>query len=71
MKIRAKFTCSSVAKDSSGNETSVFHAAHGEENKQWSKWTPSGNLSIGISVEGAQGQFTPGKSYILELTPAD
>lgn len=73
MKIRAKFQCHAVTKDSGKNEIVRFTAVYGsgEANKQWSKYTPNGTLEMTISEEGAQGRFEPGKEYFLDITPAD
>lgn len=68
--IRAKFRCSRVARDEYGNETPEFYADHGPGNEQWAKATPGGNLTMTISNPGAQGFFTPGKSYFLTFTEA-
>lgn len=71
--IRAKFQCHEVTKDSSGNEKVSLGAVYGngEANKEWSKYTPSGSLTMTISQEGAQGKFIPGKEYFLDFTPAE
>ena len=40
-------------------------------NKSWSKWTPSGSLSITITNPDAIDKFTIGKAYYLDFTPVD
>lgn len=38
-------------------------------NKSWSKWTPSGSLSITITNPSAIDAFDKGKAYYLDFTP--
>lgn len=67
--IRAKFRCASILKDTD-NETVTLHAANGKKdtaNAQWAKWTPGGQLSLTINNPEAQGKFTPGKYYFLDI----
>jgi hypothetical protein len=70
--IRAKFRCTQVTRNEYGEEVVDFQAAYGTgENAQWSKATPSGQVHMNISTDGAQGKFQPGKHYFLDFTPAD
>lgn len=39
--------------------------SRGEENKEWSKYTPSGTLTMSILNEAAAGQFTLGEEYLI------
>ncbi len=82
MSIRAKFYCVEVAKTASGigsgttGEQVKLAAVYGgndpnDPNKAWSKWTPSGQLTLHITNPDAVGQFEPGKTYFLDITPAD
>ena len=50
-----------------------LHAVYGnsEENKEWSKWTPSGVLNFTVNNPGAMGKVLPGKSFYVDLTPAE
>lgn len=43
----------------------------GEVNKSWSKYTPSGSLTIAITNPAAIDAFERGKAYYLDFTPAD
>lgn len=77
MNVRAKFKCQSVVKHpepahDGGFVAVSFHAVYGEgkENKEWSKYTPSGNLTMSITNPDAFGWFEEGKEYFLDLTPA-
>jgi hypothetical protein len=71
MNIRAKFSCNAVTKNADGSERVELVAVYGDENKPWSKFTPSGNLAMTISNPDAQGAFVPGKTYYLDLSPAE
>jgi hypothetical protein len=73
MAIRAKFKVASVTKYENDSEQVELQAANGRAdtaNAQWSKWTPSGKLTMTINNPAAQGQLLPGKYYFLDLTEA-
>jgi len=72
MMVRAKFKCVSVTNsDTEGGKRYFFDAAvEGEENKSWSKWTPSGRLEVTITNPDAQ-KFEAGKCYYLDFSPAE
>lgn len=40
-------------------------------NKQWSKWTPSGEIRLDITNPDAFKQFVLGKEYFVDFTPAE
>lgn len=40
-----------------------------DDNKQWSKWTPSGELKMAVTNPAAISQFDVGKAYYLDFTP--
>jgi GH35 family endo-1,4-beta-xylanase len=42
----------------------------GEENKEWSRWTPSGEVKMQITNPEALNQFTVGADYFVDFTPA-
>lgn len=72
--LRAKMRVTEVAhiKDGSGNTESErvrLNAVYGdtEENKQWSKWTPSAQLDITINNPDAIGKFSSGHEYFVIL----
>lgn len=76
--IRAKMSVSTVTRnaDQSGNissENITLQAVYGgsEENKQWSKWTPSGTLTMTINNPDAFGKLLPGQFYFIDLVPTD
>jgi hypothetical protein len=78
VKVRAKFRCTSKnIRTSAGPfgmatpvDTEEVHleAVQGEENKEWSKWTPCGQLSMTINNPGALDAFEVGKDYYLDFT---
>lgn len=45
-------------------------STEGAGNGSWSKWTPSGDLSISITNPAAHGKFVDGEEYFLDFTPA-
>lgn len=77
MNVRAKFKCEEIKHnfepkpdDVSANIT--FRAVYGDgkENKDWSKYTPWGELKMGITNPAAIAAFEQGKEYYLDFTPA-
>lgn len=71
--IRAKFSCRFVTKQAYGGEEIGLTAVYGKEgvNAEWSKATPTGDLSMTISNPDAQGYFVPGKDYYLDISVAE
>lgn len=68
--IRAKMKCLSVTKTEHGEVIDLEPVVSGsEENKQWSKWTPSGQLKLSITNPDAFGKMQPGDEFFLDLTP--
>lgn len=43
----------------------------GEENRSWSKYTPSGSIEMWVTNPAAFEQFEEGKDYILTFEPAE
>jgi hypothetical protein len=75
MAVRAKFKCDSkVLTEQGGSEVCRlnFSASHGDgkDNKDWSKWTPAGSLSMTISNPEAFGWFEQGAEYYLDFSKA-
>jgi hypothetical protein len=71
MNIRAKFRCDAVVQ-AVGQETVNLYAVSGDsaENKQWSLYTPSGQLSLTITNRDVFGAFVPGREYFLTIEAA-
>lgn len=42
-----------------------------EENKEWSKYTPSAFFQMQISNPSAQGRLAKGAEFYVDFTPAD
>lgn len=57
-------------KDGWHSEEIIANAVHGDspENKEWSKWTPSGQLTLQITNEAAFGRLLPGDEIMIEIT---
>jgi hypothetical protein len=75
--IRAKFKCLAVVEDKGPDgakyqEQVSFCAVTdaSEDNKSWSKWTPSGSLSMSITNHEVWGAFEVDKEYFLDFTKA-
>lgn len=69
-KVNARFIVDHVTKTRQGMETvSLVPVTRHDtkDNIDWSKYTPSGNLTMAITAEGAQGVFKPGKVYAVTL----
>jgi hypothetical protein len=82
MSVRAKFRCTEKTSRSSASgygekpqpvdtEEVTLVAVMGDENKEWSKWTPSGSLKMQINNPAALAAFEVGKDYFLDFTPAE
>lgn len=76
--VRAKFQVNSVKQivGGSGKVESIEVAMNpvygkaGEANAQWSKYTPSGSLTMTITNEQVFDTFRPGMQFYLDLTEA-
>lgn len=69
-KVRAKFRCDVVLPGYGEGTVDVkFDAVIGDsdENKVWSKWTPSGMLTMHISNPNLLDHFEVGKEYFLDI----
>lgn len=51
--------------------SAVYSDKEGSANKQWSKWTPSGQLRFNVNNPDALGKVLPGQFYYVDLTPTD
>jgi hypothetical protein len=72
MNITALFCCESVDGQTGDDpvETVKFRAAIAEENKSFSKWTPSGDLSLTVTNPDVIGKFVIGELYRIDISPA-
>lgn len=76
MSVKAKFKCWGVEQPAEGyeNTTVTLQAVTygSEENKSFSKYTPSGTVTLSISPETqAHDYFKPGKEYYLTFDEAE
>lgn len=78
MSVRAKFTCQKIVIHQSGKEelrevhlNPVYDANPESENGKFFKWTPSGEIRLGVLNKAAWEKFEIGKSYYVEFTPAE
>lgn len=72
--VKAKFYVAEVARQASQSgsfdgEKVRLQAAMGEENKEWSRWTPSGTIEMQITNEEASRQFVPGQHVFVTFEP--
>jgi len=75
MKVRAKFYCLSIT-DYPETETKMvdlWPVIDGSaENRSFSKYTPSGRLTLNISNDTpASESFEEGKEYYIDISPAE
>lgn len=49
----------------------VYGEGEFDSNSQWSKWTPSGELTLTISNPEAYEQLKLGQAYYVDINPAD
>lgn len=49
----------------------VYSDKEGSANKQWSQWTPCGQLGFTVNNPAAFGKVLPGQFYYVDLTPTD
>lgn len=70
--VRAKFVCESKIIRADGETVKLSAVTHDSvENERYFKWTPFGQIEIGILNEDAAAQFEPGKEYFIDFTPAN
>ena len=72
MSVRAKVTCESIENNAVKFRT-VYEGdvSKDTENARFTKATPWGEINLGIDNPAALEQFTPGKAYYVDFTPAD
>lgn len=49
----------------------VYSEKEGSANKQWARWTPSGQLKFQVNNPEACGKVLPGQFFYVDLTPTD
>ena len=72
MKLRAKFKVRSVTSFEHGNEVCLVPVTNGSpENEAFFKWTPSGEIKMGLVNEDQAKMFTPSAELYIDFTPAN
>lgn len=74
MAIRAKFKCASILVTENSQQVTfnaVYSDAPNDPNSEWSKWTPSGSLTMLITNPAAYSQFKAGQEYFLDIDLVD
>jgi hypothetical protein len=51
--------------------SAVYSDKEGAPNKQWSKWTPCGQLQFTVSNQAALGKVLPGQFYFVDLVQCE
>lgn len=51
--------------------SAVYSDKEGSANKQWSKWTPCGQMGFTVNNPAAFGKVLPGQFYYVDLIPTD
>ena len=49
----------------------VYGGGDDEANKQWSKWTPSGQLQLSITNPAIFPELVPGRTFYVDFTPTE
>lgn len=72
MTVRAKFKCTQITETEGGLKTvKLMPVSSGsEENKQFFKYSPAGSIDLSTVNPEAAAQFTPGREYFVDFTPA-
>lgn len=76
MSVRTKFKCKEVSNsspntDENGKTIKLEAVIDGsDENKEFFRWTPGGEISFSCVNAAASEQFEVGKEYYVDLTPA-
>lgn len=68
--IRAKFYVNTITNDVGGETIEASPVMSGsEENKSFSKHTPSGSLKMRVTNENIFGLLQPGQEFYIDITP--
>jgi hypothetical protein len=77
--LRLKMSVSTVKRIADGQgliiseeiSLSAVYGPEGSPNAQWSKWTPSAQLSMTVNNPEAFGKLLPGQFMFVDLTPCE
>ncbi len=70
MSVRAKFFVQSIERTTSSTTVKLSAVCRGNDNKEWSAYTPAGQISMVIKNELASSQFEPGEEFFVDFSPA-
>ncbi|MFZ6819838.1 hypothetical protein [Undibacterium sp. Ji22W] len=72
MGVRAKFKVTSITEVSGGaKEIKLYPVTSGsDENKEFFKYTPSGEIRLSVLNEAASKQFAVDQEFFIDFTPA-
>lgn len=71
MQTRAKFRCDAVTVTQDGITAFLSPVTHGSvENEQFYRYTPRGQIEIGVVNATTAALFEPGREYYVDFTPA-
>lgn len=72
MAVRAKFKVTNIEPNGEVVNIVLNPVIDGsEENKEFFKWTPGGQINLGCCNPAATEQFKVGKEYYIDFTPAE
>lgn len=72
MSVRAKFRVDGVEKQEDGSTIRLSPVIGGsEENDQFYRYTPGGNIILSTINQAAADQFVAGKEFYVDFTPAE
>jgi hypothetical protein len=75
-KVRAKFFVKQIINHHNGDPNAdqagevVLGPVYDDANKDWSKWTPQGEIKMTITNPAALDAFELGGQYFVDFTPA-
>jgi hypothetical protein len=72
MSVVAKFFVQEITRRASAPdaaEVTLAVVSRGEENKSWSRYTPSGQIKMGIMNAAAAEQFVLGQEFMVTFEP--
>lgn len=71
-KLRAKFKVKSVEHFENGGVVKMEPVTTGSpENEEFFKWTPSGEIKLGLVNHKQLDSLLPGKEFYIDLIPAE
>jgi hypothetical protein len=82
MNVVAKFRCAEKVERDSGTPDKTVNPnpvdvklvptyGNGQDNKDWSKWTPAGEIKMTITNPPAAAGFQPGADYMITFARAE